>query len=168
MRRHVSLDKGWSFCGPGGDVTRVDVPHTWNAEDGQDGGNDYWRGTCGYSRDFRTPEGFDPSRCVAYLEFDGVNASADVTVNGSAPFHHDGGYARFRVDVTSELAPAGEDNSLSVAVDNSVNDRVYPQKADFTFYGGIYRSVRLVLADATHFSLDCSGGPGIAVTPKIG
>lgn len=167
VRRYESLNEGWSFRGPKGDVTQVDIPHTWNAQDGQDGGNDYWRGTCSYSRTFRTPEGFDSVHQVAYIEFDAVNASADVTVNGSALCHHDGGYSRFRVDVSSVLAPAGEENGLDVTVDNSVNDRVYPQKADFTFYGGIYRSVRLVIADATHFSLDRNGGPGIAVTPKI-
>jgi beta-galactosidase len=167
VRRYESLNEGWSFRGPKGDVTQVDIPHTWNAQDGQDGGNDYWRGTCSYSRTFRTPEGFDSVHQVAYIEFDAVNASADVTVNGSALCHHDGGYSRFRVDVTSVLAPAGKKNSFDVTVDNSVNDHVYPQKADFTFYGGIYRSVRLVIADATHFSLDRNGGPGIAVTPKI-
>ena len=165
VRRYESLDKGWTFHGPDGTATTVDVPHTWNAQDGQDGGNDYWRGTCQYERTFTTPEGFDPSRDVAYLEFDGVNASADVSVNGSALCHHDGGYSRFRVNVTAALARAGEENTLTVAADNSVNDRVYPQKADFTFYGGIYRSVRLVIANTTHFSLDRNGGPGIAVTP---
>lgn len=165
MRAYTNLNEGWQFTGPDGSTTAVDVPHTWNAVDGQDGGNDYWRGTCTYARTFPTPaHGTDE---VVYLEFEGVNATADVTLNGAAVTHHDGGYSTFRVDVTDALKPVGEANELSVAVDNSKNDRVYPQKADFTFYGGIYRDVNLIVANATHFALGHLGGPGLAVTPKI-
>lgn len=163
MRTKSSLNEGWEFRGPDGSVESVNVPHTWNAIDGQDGGNDYWRGTCTYSRTFATPE-FDVATQRVWLEFDGVNASADVRVNGQDVCHHDGGYSTFRADVTEALLASG-DNALEVAVDNSKNDRVYPQKADFTFYGGIYRDVRLVVVDARHFALGHFGGPGYAVTP---
>ncbi|MGN0071752.1 MAG: glycoside hydrolase family 2 TIM barrel-domain containing protein [Atopobiaceae bacterium] len=167
MRCYTDLDQDWEFTGPDGSTSRVDVPHTWNAQDGQDGGNDYWRGTCTYRRAFETPEGFDAATQAAYLVFDGVNASADVTVNGEKLAHHDGGYSTFHVNVTKALAKAGAANELVVAVDNSVNDRVYPQKADFTFYGGIYRDVKLLVVASTHFALEYHGGPGIAVTPEI-
>lgn len=83
MRNCLDLDKGWQFTGPSGETVQVDVPHTWNAEDGQDGGNDYWRGTCTYRRRFEVPDGFDAATMEAWLEFRGVNASADVTVNGA-------------------------------------------------------------------------------------
>ena len=162
MRTSTNLNEGWEFHGPAGTVERVNVPHTWNNVDGQDGGNDYWRGSCEYRRSFPSPalEGGD----VAYLEFDGVNATADVSVNGRQVCHHDGGYSTFRVNVTDAIAPHGQPNELVVMVDNSVNDHVYPQKADFTFYGGIYRDVNLVVVPATHFSLEYHGGPGLAVT----
>lgn len=165
MRTYENLNEGWSFTGPDGTAAQVNVPHTWNAIDGQDGGNDYWRGACTYARTFTTPA--HEADQVVYLEFDGVNASADVELNGAALAHHDGGYSTFRVNVTDTLGPTGEANELVVRVDNSKNDRVYPQKADFTFYGGIYRDVKLLVASGTHFALDHFGGPGLAVTPKI-
>jgi beta-galactosidase len=122
---------------------KVNIPHTWNASDGQDGGNDYWRGCCRYTRRLEVPQKFEKY----VIEFDGVNSSCDVAVNGKKVVHHDGGYSFFCADITDCLH-SGE-NILEVLVDNSPNDRVYPQVADFTFYGGIYRPVRLVcLKDA--------------------
>ena len=164
MRTYTSLNEGWEFRNPTGTVEKVNVPHTWNNIDGQDGGNDYWRGSCTYRRTFVTPC-FDAKSERVYLEFEGVNSSADVKVNGHDVCHHDGGYSTFRVDVTGELEAIGGTNELVVTADNSVNDRVYPQKADFTFYGGIYRDVHLVVVSATHVTLDYYGGPGFAVTP---
>ncbi len=162
MRTYINLNEGWEFTKPGDAPVTVDVPHTWNAVDGQDGGNDYWRGTCTYERTFEAPA-FDPATQVVYLQFDGVNATADVELGGKAVCHHDGGYSTFRVNVTDEIV-AGT-NDLKVTVDNSKNDRVYPQKADFTFYGGIYRDVKLLVCSATHFALDYYGTPGLKVTP---
>ena len=100
-----------------------------------------------------------------YVEFRGVNASARVLVNGMEVTRHDGGYATFRADVTPLLREGK--NGLTVEVDNSVNDRVYPQKADFTFYGGIYRDVALLVVDRDHFDLDYHGGTGLKITPKL-
>ena len=162
MRKKILLNQGWFFQGRDGAEIPVDLPHTWNAVDGQDGGNDYWRGTCVYRTSFPAPA-FDPGHERVYLEFHGVNASAAVTLNGTEVMTHDGGYSTFRADVTSLLQA---DNSLRVTVDNSVNDRVYPQKADFTFYGGIYRDVDLLIVPKDHFDLDHFGGPGIRVTAK--
>ena len=162
MRKRERLMSGWFFTGPDKTETPVTLPHTWNAVDGQDGGNDYWRGTCVYRTAFDAPA-FDPETEQVYLEFCGVNATADVTLNGQPCAHHDGGYSTFRCDVTPLLQ---ENNALTVAVDNSVNDRVYPQKADFTFYGGIYRDVNLIVVNKRHFDLDHFGGPGIQITAK--
>ncbi len=163
QRTIINLNAKWTFTGPDGSEQAVDLPHTWNAVDGQDGGNDYWRGTCRYCRTFPRPD-FDPQTQRVYLEFRGVNASAAVALNGREVMTHDGGYSTFRADVTDVLA---DSNDLSVAVDNSVNDRVYPQKADFTFYGGIYRDVWLIVVNKDHFDLDFWGGPGIKVTPTV-
>ena len=139
---------------------QVNLPHTWNAQDGQDGGNDYWRGTAMYAKAFPKPahEG------VVMLEFLGAAMAADVYLNGTHLAHHEGGYSTFRVDITDHLQ---KENLLCVAVDNSNNDRVYPQKADFTFYGGLYRNVNLILVPENHFELCKDGTPGIKVTPVV-
>lgn len=162
-RAYISLNGEWTFHGPNGSVEQVNIPHTWNGKDGQDGGNDYWRGTCTYEKNFRQPE-FDSEKQRVYLEFQGVNSTADVEINGNLAVHHDGGYSTFRADITEMLQ---EENRLTVRVDNSTNDRVYPQKADFTFYGGIYRDVALIVVSQNHFDLDYFGGKGIKITPKL-
>lgn len=143
-------------------MTPVQLPHTWNGQDGQDGGNDYWRGTCVYQKNFLKPE-FGAEQRV-YLEFRGVNSSAEVELNGTPVMTHHGGYSTFRSDVTELLA---DENHLTVKVDNSVNGSVYPQKADFTFYGGIYRDVLLLVVNKDHFDLDYYGGSGIKITPTV-
>ena len=162
MRTEILLQKDWVFTDMDGVSAAVDLPHTWNAIDGQDGGNDYRRGRCHYKKTFVCPE-FDPEKQCVYLEFQGVNASALVELNGKFVIAHDGGYSTFRQEVTKFLLA---ENTLTVAVDNGVNDRVYPQKADFTFYGGIYRDVKLIVLNKSHFDLDWFGGPGIAVDAK--
>ena len=162
MRKTLSLMDNWCFTDLDGAKLSVNLPHTWNAVDGQDGGNDYRRGVGIYEKSFPCPE-FDKETEQVYLEFQGVNSSAAVTLNGKEfPVHH-GGYSTFRFDITACLQ---EENQLRVAVDNAPNDFVYPQKADFTFYGGIYREVALLVVDKCHFDLDYFGGKGIAVTAK--
>lgn len=169
MRKIVNFNRNWLFSKtaeipadlPSG-WEEISLPHTWNAVDGQDGGNDYWRGTAMYAKAFSRPELESGGRAV--LEFLGAAMTADVYVNGQRLAHHEGGYSTFRVDITDALQ--GE-NLLCVAVDNSNNDRVYPQKADFTFYGGLYRSVNLILVPENHFELCRDGAPGIKVTPVV-
>ena len=163
LRKIQKLMKDWTFIYHDNTKTVLDLPHTWNAIDGQDGGNDYWRGTCSYEKNFKKPE-FDSEKEQVYLQFHGVNASARVVLNGKEVCTHDGGYSTFRKDVT-ELLEA--ENHLLVYVDNSVNTKVYPQKADFTFYGGIYRDVELLTVSKNHFELDYYGGQGICVTPEV-
>ncbi len=163
MREITKIMKGWEFTGPDGTTTTVDLPHTWNARDGQDGGNDYWRGTCIYRTHFAAPQ-FNTASHQVWIQFDGVNASAHVVLNGSPVCNHDGGYSTFRANITELLR---DENELTVEVDNSKNDRVYPQKADFTFYGGIYRDVSLMVVSKNHFTLDYFGGSGIRITPTV-
>lgn len=142
--------------------TAISLPHTWNAVDGQDGGNDYHRGTCWYVTKFQKPE-FETGSQV-YVEFLGASVIADVYLNGEAVAHHEGGYSTFRVNLTDKLQ---EENVLAVALNNADNNYVYPQKADFTFYGGLYRMVNLIVVPESHFELDYVGGNGIAVTPTV-
>lgn len=162
MRTILNLNGGWTFQKPGCDPEPVQLPHTWNAVDGQDGNNDYYRGTCRYSRTLTRAE--LPAGERVYLEIEGANSSADVQVDGRRLAHHDGGYSTWRVDLTGAL---GAESLLEIDVDNSPNDHAYPQMADFTFYGGLYRDVKLIGVPASHFDLDDCGGPGIAVTPEI-
>ena len=163
MRSIAKLMKDWQFTGPDGVTAAVALPHTWNAVDGQDGGNDYWRGTCSYRTGFAAPA-FDPAQQQVWLQFEGVNASATVLLNGQQLCTHDGGYSTFRAEVTGLLQA---ENQLTVRVDNSVNDRVYPQKADFTFYGGIYRDVSLLVVNKNHIALGHFGDTGVKITPAL-
>ncbi len=168
MRTITSLNNGWRFAktaDPGdtaADWHSINLPHTWNAKDGQDGGNDYWRGTASYVKCFRCPELPEGSR--VYLEINGAAMHADVSLNGTVLVSHDGGYSTFRADLTDYLQ---DENTLWIAVDNSENDRIYPQKADFTFYGGLYRDVNLIIVPEIHFELLKDGTPGIKVTPSV-
>ena len=163
MRKRSILNQDWHFTGSDGMQRTINVPHTWNNLDGQDGGNDYYRGTCTYSRTFDAPA-FVPDRECVYLEFEGVNSSATVFLNGHLLTTHHGGYSTFRVNITDVLAKT---NALTVKVDNSVNDFVYPQKADFTFYGGIYRDVYLLVVHQKHIDLDYYGSSGVKITPTV-
>lgn len=170
MREYRSLNKKWAFSKEADYVPEampqnwywVNLPHCWNEIDGQDGGADYYRGTCYYAKEILKSD--LPENEQYYLEILGANSSADVYVNGEKLAHHDGGYSTWRVNMTDSLK---EHNLIVIAVDNSENQTVYPQMADFTFYGGIYRDVNLIAVNESHFDLDYYGGPGIKVTPEI-
>ena len=170
MRSIINLNKKWAFtkmadCVPETMPTKwdfVNLPHSWNSIDGQDGDNDFYRGTCYYAKQFMKTS--LPTADRYYLEIKGANSSADVYVNGKNLAHHDGGYSTWRVDITEAL---DMNNLLVIAVDNAANEVVYPQMADFTFYGGIYRDVNIIAVSESHFDLDYYGGPGIAVTPVV-
>ena len=140
----------------------VNIPHTWNNIDGQDGGNDLYRGTAFYAKEL---EKMDLPKADRYfLEIQGANSSAILYINGKKLANHDGGYSTWRVDITDAL----EDKNLFVfEVENSQNDRVYPQNADFTFYGGIYRDLNIIAVSESHFDLEYYGTPGIKVTPEV-
>ena len=172
MRETVNLNRKWAFIMGGKDVPKampspacyVNLPHTWNAIDGQDGGNDYYRGLCWYVKTLSREE--IPQNKRLFLEINGANSSADLYVNGAHIAHHDGGYSTWRADITDAAGTSG-DVLLALGVDNSPNETVYPQMADFTFYGGLYRDVNLIAVPESHFDLTYYGGPGIAVTPVM-
>ena len=170
MRKIININRKWSFrkgvdCAPTtipADWDFVNIPHSWNAIDGQDGGNDYFRGFACYYKEIDKEE--IPSADKYFLEINGANASADVYMNGVKLAHHDGGYSTWRVDITEEYAKG---NKLAIVVENTVNEVVYPQTADFTFYGGIYRDVNIIAVNESHFDLEYYGAPGIKVTPTV-
>ena len=149
----AAIDKTWDF---------VNLPHSWNAIDGQDGDSDYFRGTAIYAKELSKEDLPEAQRY--YIEINGANSSADLYVNGKKLAHHDGGYSTWRCDITEEV---GTKTMIVLAVDNAANDRVYPQVADFTFYGGLYRDVNIIGVSESHFDLDHFGGPGIKVTPIV-
>lgn len=170
MRTVIPLNRKWSFrknvaavpdaLDPSWDY--VNLPHTWNGIDGQDGGGDFWRGTSCYAKEVSKQE--LPAGERILLDFPAANASADVYVNGKILAHHEGGYSDFKVDITDAL---GEKNLICVLVDNSVNDRIYPQNADFTFYGGLYRGVNAIGVPSTHIDTETDGNPGLHAIPKL-
>ncbi len=167
MRNILNLNENWLFVKDTADIAAregvvVNLPHTWNAEDGMDGGNDYFRGSCLYVKTLRKADLPEADR--HFLEIRGANSSADVYVGGEHLAHHDGGYSTWRVDLTGKI---GDETDIAIVVDNAPNETVYPQMADFTFYGGLYRSVNLISVPETHFDLEFFGAPGIAVTPEI-
>lgn len=170
MRQIMNFNTKWAFSKEASSIPEsmperwywVNLPHCWNDIDGQDGGNDYFRGTAYYAKEIEKAE--LPEGKQYYLEIKGANSSADVYLDGKKLDHHDGGYSTWRVNLTEEL----KDKSLLViAVDNGENDVVYPQMADFTFYGGLYRDVNILAVDDSHFDLDYFGGTGLMVTSEI-
>ena len=170
MRNIVNINSKWTFSKEATAVPAatpatweaIDLPHSWNAIDGQDGGNDYFRGTAYYAKTLNKAQ--LPAADRYYLEIQGANSSATVYMDGKELATHHGGYSTWRVDITETL---GEESLLCISVDNSPNETVYPQMADFTFYGGIYRDVNIICVNESHFDLDYYGGPGIQVTPVM-
>ena len=172
MREIVNLNRKWAFskfateCPAEIDShwTFVNLPHTWNALDGQDGGNDYFRGTAWYAKEIDREE--LPEAEKYFIEFLGANSIAELYVNGKKMMRHEGGYSTWRCDITEEVK-AGQKTLVAVSVDNGMNDSVYPQVADFTFYGGLYRGVNLICVGKSHFDLSYHGSPAIRVTPIV-
>ena len=170
MRQLININNGWSFLKDTKEIPAtlpadwevVNVPHTWNNIDGMDGGSDYFRGTCNYAKVIKKAD--LPEADCYYLEINGAASSADVYVNGKAMAHHDGGFSTWRVNITEEII---DETLIVVAVDNAANSTVYPQVADFTFYGGMYRDVNIIAVANSHFDLDYYGGKGVAITPVI-
>jgi beta-galactosidase len=174
VRERVDLDAGWRFIRadvpgaqqPGFDDSAwspVSVPHTWNARDGQDGGDNYHRGAGWYRRSYAPPASFAGRKL--WLQFDGANAVTDVWVNGVALGRHKGGFARFRFDATAAFVP-GRAAIIAVRVSNAPDPDVPPLSADFTFFGGIYRDVSLVVTDPLGLRMLDFAGPGVYVRQR--
>lgn len=172
MRNIVNLNRDWRFIQEDAGLPeefpsrwkQIDLPHTWNAVDGHDGNGSYARGRFWYAKSFRKPvQPLEGGR--VYVEIPAAGQQAEVFVNGTSVIYHEGGYSTFRADIT-DLCREDEDNLLVIACSNENKSSVYPQSADFTFYGGLYRGVNLISVPKTHFELEYYGGPGIQITPK--
>lgn len=170
MRKTINLNQDWKFVKQ--DETAalskgfndenwevVNIPHTWNAIDGANG-FDFYKGACWYRKEFVVHTAEEGNKI--FIEFNGSNSVTDVYVNGQHLGQHRGGYSIFRFDIT-HLVEFGKKNLLAVKVDNTVVDDVYPQMADFTFYGGIYRDVNLVIVNSVHFDLMDDGAQGVYI-----
>jgi beta-galactosidase len=179
------LNAGWTFLradAAGAEAvafddsawTKLDLPHTWNALDGQDGpSTPYYRGVGWYRRHTTVPTELHGQRL--YLQFDGANILSDVYVNGVLVGSHQGGFAAFRFDVTDRVT-VGADNVIAVKVNNaagvdalnaiipgSPTVNVPPLSADFTFFGGIYRGVHLLATPSLAISPMDFASPGVYV-----
>lgn len=156
--RNITLMTEARFAKQGEALHWVTLPHTWNNFDGQDGGSDYWRGIGTYEIPLPNPT-FGKKQ---YIEIQGANHVATVYCNGQELGTHKGGFSTFRYDLTSAMKP--EKNLLTVVVSNAPSD-IYPQAADFTFYGGLYRDVNFIEVNNMHFDLLKEGTSGVFVTP---
>ena len=125
MRNILDFNSGWRFCknvqgfsdALAHDFVEVSLPHTWNAEDGQDGGNDYFRGTCAYIKEFYRDD--LPKNDRYYLKIHGANSSATVCLNGVEVGKHDGGYSCWNVNITNVI---NERNLLCILVSNEADE----------------------------------------------
>lgn len=163
MRRY-NINSDWKFRkGDGSPAAVVTLPHVWDIRGGQNGNGGYV-GTCVYEKQIEMSD--DWKGKDIYLEIGAAGSVAEVVVNGHSAGTHKGGYSLFRFNIT-EWMRQGQYNRIEVRVDNSVRSDVYPIAADYTFFGGIYRDVNLVLADASRFSLDDDGSEGIYIVPEI-
>ena len=173
MRKITIINDGWSFhkgpmkrgktpSRPKKDWQTVTLPHTWNALDGQDGGMDYYRDACWYMKTIHVLPGEDED---VYLEFEGVSLCCEVYANGVFVARHTGGFSTFRVYLTPYIRRGKV--KIAVMADNRDHADVYPRTADFTFYGGIYRNVKLIVVPKRHFDLDYYGNQGFYVKPVL-
>ncbi len=159
MRKITNINQGWTFIKDGAEEN-INLPHTWNNLDGQGAAESYDRGRCVYEK---TIPYFDGR---VYLEINGANTVAEVFINGIYIGSHENGYAMFRFEITDFIKKDAE-NTIRIIIDNSANEFLYPEMADFTFYGGIYRDVNIISEVAkSHFALLDMSLCGMYITPK--
>ncbi len=160
-----SINAGWTFRKEGDAVMEtVSLPHTWNAEDAVDDVPGYYRGTGWYERTVRINDPLTGKK--VFVRFEGANQVVDLYVNGTHAGNHKGGYTAFVFDI-SDYIRAG-DNNFKIKVDNSHDEGIPPQGADFTFFGGIYRDVSLVFVPDNHISIEHYASSGVYITtPEV-
>lgn len=141
-------------------LPQVNLPHTWNAQDGQDGGKNYYRGVGWYRRSFTVPASFKGDSIR--LRFDGASIATTVYLDGKQIGAHNGAFATFDFDVTKQLTGGGS-HVLSIKVDNSASlgNSVAPISGDFTIFGGLYRGVSLIGTNPQHVATNDMASPGV-------
>jgi beta-galactosidase len=171
----VSANTGWRFyqgriADPGAlpheGWVAVSIPHSWNGVDTRDDEPGYYRGEGWYTRRIVLPPSWHEKDIL--VEFDGANQVAEVFLNGKKVGEHIGGYTAFSVDITSIALFGPQGNELTVKVDNSHHPDIPPLSADFTFFGGLYREVRIMAMEKIHFRKNEYGGHGVLITtPEV-
>ncbi|WP_298763431.1 glycoside hydrolase family 2 TIM barrel-domain containing protein [uncultured Polaribacter sp.] len=174
--RHVeTINDAWHFYKgeiktPFSPATTVDwetvtIPHSWNTEDILDDEDGYYRGEAWYKKTMEIPQIYKNQQ--VFLFFEGVNQVTSLFVNGKPVGEdHIGGYTSFARDITAALK-AGK-NEIAIKVDNEHNDEIVPQAADFSFYGGIYRDLHLIITKPVHFDVANLGANAIFIrTPEV-
>ena len=149
QRVQRTINESWAFHhGNGTKETIVDIPHTWNNVDAADEAPGYYRGACRYVKTINIPESSETNQI--YLHFEGANQVTRAKVNGKAVGEHIGGYSAFCFDITDAITSGA--NLFEIEVDNSHNADIPPLSADFTFFGGIYRDISLIITPKVHLS----------------
>lgn len=140
----------------------VNLPHTWNSTDAQDGGNNYLRTIGWYRKNLLWSNIFAGKK--VYIEFLGANMQAECFVNGVSVGIHKGGYTAFRFDITNQLIQGK--NIIAVKVDNRISEEIAPIAADFSFFGGIYRNVNLIVVNPVHIDMLDNGASALYLSQK--
>lgn len=161
-RKEILLNDNWQFRFSWqvqkNSERRVDLPHTWNAQDALSGKQDYHRGVGNYRKELQIPLELKGKRL--YLRFEGANTVTNVFINEKHIGEHRGGYGAFVFDITDHVE-YGQVNQLLVRVNNSLQLDIMPLVGDFNFYGGIYRDVYLIVTEEQHISLTDYASPGV-------
>ena len=171
MRKIFNINDNWSFIKENisnafekefntSNWESINIPHTWNAIDGASG-NDFFRGACWYRKKLNIDKLYEGKKI--YIEFGAINSISNVYINGIHLGEHKGGYSIIRYDIT-DLVKFGEENIIAVKADNTAVEDVYPLMADFTFYGGIYRDVNIIVTEDVHFDLMNKGSQGVFIS----
>lgn len=162
QRQDILLNNDWNFRFSHqvqkGTEVRVDLPHTWNAQDALSGKIDYKRGIGNYGKNLFIRSEWKGKRL--FIRFEGVNNIADVFVNRRHIGEHRGGYGAFIFEITGKVE-YGKENSILVRVNNGEQLDIMPLVGDFNFYGGIYRDVHLLITDETCISPLNYASPGV-------
>lgn len=163
-RNIISLNDQWEFAKENQPIQQVSIPHTWNNQDVLDDQSGYFRGVGVYRRKLMLDKTVQGKQ--VFLIFNGANQQTQVLINGKSAASHIGGYTKFVVPISAYLNY--KDDVLEVRVDNSFNENIPPLTADFTFFGGIYRNVDLLITPAVHFSTSMHGSNGVFIsTPEL-
>lgn len=161
-RKDILLNNNWMFRFSHqvqkGSEERVDLPHTWNAQDALAGKIDYKRGIGNYEKQLYVLPEWKGKRL--FIRFEGVNSVADLFMNGVHVGEHRGGYGAFVFEITNWVN-YGEQNSILVRVNNAEQLDLMPLVGDFNFYGGIYRDVHLLITDEVCISPLDYASPGV-------
>ena len=155
------INDGWSFHKENEAEENISIPHTYNSADGQSG-TSMWRGKGYYKRELVFRE--EDREKTIYLEIGAAAMRSTVYINGKNIYENTCPYAMYRVALNEHITEGI--NLLELVVDNTATDAIYPQMADFSFYGGIYRDVKLVYAPKVHFDYLDGSRSGVQVRTK--